>query len=219
MIHAIKGLTRKKVPVSRECDICHKNVVNLTTALLQYADCLTEELLRAVLGAEVYELKPKPNAVVCKFPPKSNLKSECICPRAWDRNKTRAARAIERWKTSVVPLSVKYYIQFHHPELGAFLQSHHNLSTYVGVGEGQSGPANGESGPPDGSSGSLPSLEVRRQDAASSKNHAASLQFASGNDCMSLLPSLDDCKLVLDNHNKALDDCGNWPSGFTPPTF
>jgi hypothetical protein len=63
---------------------------------------------------------------------------------------------------------------------------HHNLSTYVGVGEGQSGPANGESGPPDGSSGSLPSLEVQRQDAASSKNYAASLQFAGGNDCMSL---------------------------------
>jgi hypothetical protein len=121
MIHAIKGLKRKKVPVSRECDICHENVVNWTTARLQYADCLTKELVRAVLGTEVYELKPKPNPVVCKFPSKSNLKSEWTCQRAWDKNVTRAARAIERWKTSVVPLSVKYYIQFNHPELGAFL--------------------------------------------------------------------------------------------------
>jgi hypothetical protein len=186
MIHAIKGLKRK-VPASRKCDICDKDVVNITTARLQYADCLTEELVRAVVGAEIHEIKSKSNPVVCKFPSKTTLKFEWHCTRAWDKNATRAARAIERWiRSDVVPLSVKYYIQFNHPELGAFLQSHHKLSTYTKVVEPQSTvPVNGESGPLDGIHGSLPSLKLRRQDAASSENDASSLQIAGGDDCMS----------------------------------
>jgi hypothetical protein len=194
MIHAIKGLKRKAP--SRRCDICDENVVNFTTARLRYADCLTKDLVRALVGADIYETAPKPNPVVCKFPSKTTLK-EWECDRAWDRKATQAANAIERWKKSDagVPLCVKYYIQFNHPELGHFLQSHHQLSTYTKVAEGQSTVRdNGESGPPVGSPGSLPSRKLRRQDAASSENDALPLQYAGGDDCM-LVPQIEQISL------------------------
>jgi hypothetical protein len=114
------------------CDICQVEVVNWTSSGWEAGKCLTEDLARAVIAANIHEHTPSSDDA-CRRPHLIKVNRPWNSQRALKDNFNKAAGIVHQWKQQGVPLRVRYYIGHNHHELAAYLLSHHSISTSVVV--------------------------------------------------------------------------------------
>jgi hypothetical protein len=112
------------------CDICEVEVVNFTSTGWEAGKCLTEDLARDVIAANIHE-HITTSSVNAGRRRVSNRPWNC--QRSIKDNFNKAAEIVHKWKQHGVPLSVKQYIGRNHHKLAAYLLSHHSISTSVVV--------------------------------------------------------------------------------------